>query len=240
MITFHSSSATHKGMIRELNEDALSCRDDLGLWAVADGMGGHRAGDEASRAVVAELEKIEVCDNLADLLSATRSALEGANAHVMEMASRFESARVPGSTVAVLVIKQHEAAVIWVGDSRIYRFRDGTAEQLTRDHSHVQKLVDQKLITREEAESHPRANVITRAVGIEEPLKADILNFSVETGDRFLVCTDGLSRPLSIDEISTLMQAGQMDECVQSLLHEALARGARDNVTLITVECADS
>jgi serine/threonine protein phosphatase PrpC len=142
--------------------------------------------------------------------------------------------------VAVLVIKQHEAAVIWVGDSRIYRFRDGTAEQLTRDHSHVQKLVDQKLITREEAESHPRANVITRAVGIEEPLKADILNFSVETGDRFLVCTDGLSRPLSIDEISTLMQAGQMDECVQSLLHEALARGARDNVTLITVECADS
>lgn len=227
-------------MVRELNEDSLSCRDDLGLWAVADGMGGHQAGDEASRKIAEELEKIGARDNLADLLSATRAALNGANAQLMEMAGQFDPSRVPGSTVAILLINQDEAAAVWVGDSRIYRFRDGKAEQITRDHSHVQELVDQQLISQDEAESHPMANVITRAVGIEDPLEIDILNFRVETGDRFLICTDGLSRLLSMDEISKLMRTEELDECVQSLLHTALVRGAPDNVTLITVECPAS
>ena len=236
-MNFRSAAASHVGMVRKLNEDSYARRDDLGLWAVADGMGGHQAGDEASRQVTSALEEVTVGGSMADLLHSTRSALNEANARLMGLADRFEVNRVPGSTVATLLIHDNEAAAVWVGDSRIYRLRDGMLEQITRDHSHVQELLDQRLISAQEAESHPMSNVITRAVGIEEPLDIDVLHFDAAPGDRFLVCSDGLSKLLSSDEIQGMMQTDSLDECVQSLLHTALVRGAPDNVTVITVEC---
>lgn len=235
MIKFRSSSASHIGMVRKINEDSLVVRDNLGLWAVADGMGGHQAGDTASRTVTLALESVQPCSDMPDLVHSTRRALEAANRSLVEMARQFDSTRVPGSTVAALMIRDREAAVLWAGDSRIYRLREGQLSQITRDHSHVQELIDQQLISEEEAESHPMANVITRAIGIDDSVDLDVLHFDAMNGDRFLLCSDGLSRLLSPEEIQNLMLNNDVEESVQSLLHTALVRGAPDNVTLISV-----
>jgi len=232
-----SSSATHVGMVRKLNEDSYISRDDVGLWSVADGMGGHQAGDLASKTVVEALATVPTCMDIHELLDATREALSEANTRLISMDGQFAGGRVPGSTVVVLLITGGEAAVVWAGDSRIYRLRNGVAEQITRDHSHVQELVDQHLIRPEEAETHPMANVITRAVGIEEPLETEALLVDVMEGDRFLLCSDGLTRLLSLEEIQNLMHTKEMDEATHTMIHTALIRGAPDNVTVVEVQC---
>lgn len=238
MLRLKSSSATHVGMVRKLNEDSFVSRDDAGLWAVADGMGGHQGGDLASQKVVRALEQVEAAESMGDLLRATRAAIHQANAELLAMASQFDSSRMPGSTVAALVIKDGEAAAVWAGDSRIYRLRDGEVQQITRDHSHVQELLDQHLISPEEAEHHPMANVITRAVGIEDPLDLDVLRVKVNEGDRFLICSDGLSRLLSLGELQGMLQTRDLQETVNTLLHTALVRGAPDNVTIVSIDCS--
>ena len=235
-----SSSATHTGMVRQLNEDSFTSRDDIGLWAVADGMGGHQAGDMASQLVTKSLESVPTCQNIGDLLHATRMALNEANSHLISLDGQYSSGRVPGSTIVVLLILADSAVAVWAGDSRIYRLRDGLAEQITRDHSHVQELVDQHLIKPEDAESHPMANVITRAVGIDEPLQLDVIHLDIRDDDRFLLCSDGLSRLLSLEEVQNLMLTSDIEESVQSLIHTALVRGAPDNVTVVSVECTDN
>ena len=234
-----SSSATHTGMVRQVNEDSFISRDDIGLWAVADGMGGHQAGDIASQQVVSSLGAVPTSTDIAELLHASRMALGSANSKLISMDGDYDSRRVPGSTVVVLLIIDDRAAIAWAGDSRIYRLRNGQAEQITRDHSHVQELVDQHLISPEEAESHPMANVITRAIGIEEPLDLDVLHLDVMEGDRFLLCSDGLSRLLSLQEIQNLMLTSVLEEAVQTMIHTALVRGAPDNVTVVLVQVDD-
>jgi len=226
-------------MVRKLNEDSYISRDDVGLWSVADGMGGHQAGDLASKTVVDALATVPACTDIHELLDATRAALSEANSTLIGMDGQFAGGRVPGSTVVVLLITGGEAAVVWAGDSRIYRLRNGVAEQITRDHSHVQELVDQHLIRPEEAESHPMANVITRAIGIEEPLETEALLVDVMEGDRFLLCSDGLTRLLSLEEIQNLMHTQEMDEATHTMIHTALIRGAPDNVTVVEVQCTD-
>ena len=237
--SFRSSSATHTGMVRQVNEDSFISRDDIGLWAVADGMGGHQAGDVASQLVTNSLDTVPLSPDIGELLRATRTALHSANSELIAMDGQYEASRVPGSTVVVLLIHGHEAAVVWAGDSRIYRLRHGQAEQITRDHSHVQELVDQHLISPEEAESHPMANVITRAIGIEEPVDLDVLHLDFKEGDQFLLCSDGLSRLLSMEEIQNMMQTTSLEESVQTMIHTALLRGAPDNVTVISVQSDD-
>jgi serine/threonine protein phosphatase PrpC len=239
MLTFTSSSATHTGMVRQLNEDSLICRDGVGLWAVADGMGGHQAGDVASRQVTESLANVSSSRSIDDLLCATKGAINDANMKLIGMAAQYKGDRVPGSTVVALLIQGATAFVVWAGDSRIYRSRQGQVEQITKDHSHVQELVDQHLISPEEAHSHPMSNVITRAVGIDGSLELDCLQLAVRDGDRFLLCSDGLSRLLTLEEIQGLMQTEEIEESVQSLLHTALVRGAPDNVSIISVECRE-
>ncbi len=239
MSSFISSSATHVGMVRKVNEDSFISRDDIGLWAVADGMGGHQAGDMASQLVTNSLGAVPPCRDIGELLHATKAALYSANSELISLDGQFDSKRVPGSTVVVLLISGNEAVVVWAGDSRIYRLRHGQTEQITRDHSHVQELVDQHLISPEAAESHPMANVITRAVGIENPLELDVLHLDCSEGDQFLLCSDGLSRLLSLEEIQNLMQTTTLEESVQTLIHTALVRGAPDNVTVISVQSDD-
>lgn len=239
MGSISSSSATHTGMVRQVNEDSFISRDEIGLWAVADGMGGHQAGDVASQQVVSSLGAVPASKDIAELLHATRMALDSANSKLISMDGEYNSRRVPGSTVVVLLVIDDQAVVAWVGDSRIYRLRNGKAEQITRDHSHVQELVDQQLISPKEAESHPMANVITRAIGIEEPLDLDVMHLVVMEGDRFLLCSDGLSRLLSLQEIQNLMQTSVLEESVQTMIHTALVRGAPDNVTVVSVHVED-
>lgn len=238
-MTIKSSAITHVGMVRELNEDAFVERSDIGVWAVADGMGGHVAGDVASKAVTDAIKRLQAESEFTELVAATKHCLQAANQQLREQASSYEDDRVPGSTVAALVIKGYQGAVVWAGDSRIYQHANQQLVQLTRDHSHVQELVDQGLLKPEDAESHPMANVITRAIGIFDELDLGFQLFDVNPGDQFLLCSDGLSRMVSDPEIETIMANKNPKDTIQSLLHTALVRGAPDNVTLICLHDGD-
>jgi len=200
-------------------------------------MGGHEAGDLASRTVADALEKVAPGNGLDECLAAVRVAIEQANATLIGMEGRPRTGRPPGTTIAALLILGRKAAVAWAGDSRIYRLRAGTAEQITHDHSHVQELLDQGLIASEQAETHPLAHVITRAVGIDEALHLQTARYDIRSGDRFLLCTDGLSRLLSLDEIEDRMRrADNPEEAAHALMQTALDRGAPDNVTVVAIE----
>ena len=239
-MTFKSSATTHVGMVRKVNQDSYAERSDIGVWAVADGMGGHEAGEIASATVTDHIKALAANENIVDMLDAVEQSIMAANQQLMDRADAYDTQRVPGSTVVVLIINGDKGAIVWAGDSRIYRRRDNQITQLTRDHSHVQDLVEQGVILESEAESHPMANVITRAVGISEPLELESQWIDVREDDQFLLCSDGLSRLVTNEELQSMMANKDSEEVTQSLLHTALVRGARDNVTLICVKnCSD-
>jgi len=227
------------GMVRKVNQDSYAERTDIGVWAVADGMGGHEAGEVASETVTDSIKGLLPNENIAEMLQAVEQSIMDANLQLTQQAASYDSQRVPGSTIVVLIINGDQGAVVWAGDSRIYRRRDRMITQLTRDHSHVQDLVEQGVILESEAESHPMANVITRAVGISEPLELESKWIDVRPDDQFLLCSDGLSRLVTNEELESMMANKDSEEVTQSLLHTALVRGARDNVTLICVKNCD-
>lgn len=238
-MTFKSSATTHVGMVRKVNQDSYAERTDIGVWAVADGMGGHEAGEVASATVTDSIKTLQPTENIEDMVKAVEQSIMDANHELTEQASSYDSQRVPGSTIVVLIIKGNQGALVWAGDSRIYRRRDNVVTLLTRDHSHVQDLVEQGVILESEAESHPMANVITRAVGISDPLELDSMWIDVREDDQYLLCSDGLSRLVTNEELGSMMANKDSEEVTQSLLHTALVRGARDNVTLICVKNCD-
>ena len=235
-MVFQSKALTHVGMVRKLNEDAFAERTDIGVWAVADGMGGHAAGEVASKAVTDAVKALPAGRGFEETHQAVRNCLQATNRLLLSHANEYADQRTPGSTVVVLVIDGAQGAVVWCGDSRIYRYADQQLLQLTRDHSHVQDLVDQGLIRAEDAESHPMANVITRAIGIVDPVEVDSRLMEVQPDDQFLLCSDGLSRMVSDTEIASMMANKDKTEITQSLLHTALVRGASDNVTIVCVQ----
>ena len=237
--TFRWSSAgrSHVGMVRAINEDACLAMPELGLWAVADGMGGHEAGDVASQMIVETLQEIPLPLTWPDFLNSVREALYDVNRRLREESAQHYQHRTIGSTVVVLLAHEHQCACLWVGDSRIYRLRNGQLEQLTRDHSHVQELVDQGLLTPEEAHRHPLANVITRAVGSADDLQIDEVVYPLQVGDLFLLCSDGLNKTVPDEEIARLLAHSNHNcqEAVKAFIHLALMRDANDNVTTIVV-----
>ena len=233
---FKSSAVTHIGKVRKLNEDSYAERPDIGVWVVADGMGGHAAGEVASQAVADAIKGLQPCHDFATLHEAVKVSLRNVNHLLREQSADYVAKRIPGSTVVALIISGTQGAVVWVGDSRVYRYRDQHLVQLTRDHSYVQSLVDQGLIKTEEAESHKMSNIITRAIGIAEPVELDSQTIEVQPGDQFLLCSDGLNRVVPNAEIESVMGSKNGDEVVQSLLQNALAGGAPDNVTVICVQ----
>jgi len=239
-MTFKSSATTHVGMVRKVNQDSYAERTDIGVWAVADGMGGHEAGEVASATVTDSIKTLQPAENIEEMVKAVEQSIMDANHELTEQASSYDSQRVPGSTIVVLIIKGNQGALVWAGDSRIYRRRDNVVTLLTRDHSHVQDLVEQGVILESEAESHPMANVITRAVGISDPLELDSMWIDVREDDQYLLCSDGLSRLVTNEELGSMMANKDSEEVTQSLLHTALVRGARDNVTLICVKNCDN
>lgn len=233
-----SAAHSHVGKVRKINEDACLERPHLGaggLWAVADGMGGHTAGDVASRAVIEALRQVAPGNSQESLVAAVGQALQQVNETLREQAVRQYQNRTIGSTVAVLLTYAERAICLWAGDSRIYRLRGGQLIQLTRDHSHVQELVDRGLLAPAEARHHPMANVITRAVGSQAGLELDQADFELVAGDVYLLCSDGLSKLVEDDEIARLLAGSNSRNAVQSLIQAALARGADDNVTTVVV-----
>lgn len=191
-----SASLTNVGNVRKINEDACLDLPSRGLWVVADGMGGHAAGDVASQMIVETLRQIPAVDKLSGFVDVVEDCLLDANRKLYEMSRSGAEQRVIGSTVAALLAFENHCLCAWAGDSRIYRLRDGIFEQVTRDHSEVEEMIEQGLITPEAAAVHPSANIITRAVGGTSDLHLDLELFELQSLDRFLVCSDGLYKEL--------------------------------------------
>lgn len=227
------------GTVRTNNEDNYVDRPEVGLWMVADGAGGHQHGEVASQ-MLAEAFTATAAQAGSDLIAETRAIVlrthERLRSRAEAEAASTGDAVMIASTIVVMLAQQAHFACLWAGDSRIYRWRAGRLEQVTRDHSLVQTLVDEGVITAAEAERHPHANVVTRAVGADgaEPT-LDKVTDRAEPGDRFLLCSDGLNKCVSDATIARLIGAG---DPASSLIDAALEMGARDNVTAIVVEYA--
>ncbi|WP_082056958.1 PP2C family protein-serine/threonine phosphatase [Psychromicrobium lacuslunae] len=238
-ITVRSGSQTDRGLRRELNEDSFLAVDPI--FAVADGMGGHEAGEVASRECINTLiETPELAAGRRDAGAAdVQAALLKADSRIRELTN----ARA-GTTATGVVLVEEAGNPYWlvfnVGDSRTYRLSKGTFEQVSVDHSEVQELVDAGQITSAEALVHPRRHVVTRALGTGDDIEADYWLIPVEDGDRYLVCSDGLTAELSDEQIfRTLSTLGQPQEAADSLVQAALRSGGRDNVTVIVVDATD-
>jgi serine/threonine protein phosphatase PrpC len=229
-LAFDSVSRSHVGRVRKVNEDRVLDRPDRALWAVADGMGGHRGGDIAADLAVAALRGL--ADSPARITGATiLAALDRANTEIL---ARGESAGgVIGSTIVVLHIAGGVAHIFWAGDSRAYRAGMAGWEQLTSDHSLVQQLLDSGLIDREQAARHPQGHVITRALGVDGVVEVETVSLPVARGDVLLLCSDGLSRSLDSDIPAGIgsIEPGVADQ----ILARALEKDGSDNISFVIV-----
>ncbi len=231
-----SHGLTVVGNKRKHNEDAMLNSPESGIWVVADGMGGHHSGDVASRLIVESLATIGTADSVETLTQAVCANLNKINAELCQFASGLEQGSVVGSTVVVLLAKGSQCSVIWAGDSRLYRFRQGKLNQITRDHTLLDEIMDTGHLTREEALQHSGANIITRAVGGHPELQLDVIRFLAETGDRYLLCSDGLDKELSEEEISRHMTEADCESISENLINHALNKNGRDNITALVTE----
>jgi len=223
-LSFRSAAASDVGRVRQINQDAFIERTEVGLWAVADGLGGHSDGEHASRMV---------CDALADFtpssfeetIEAVRVRLQEVNDHLLLAATRSLLGERSGSTVVALIARGSKCAILWAGDSRVYRWRKGRFEQLTQDHSPAS------------LPGGPTAsNAVTRAVGAQSALDLDLCCEQVRPGDRFLLCSDGLTRTVPEPQIKELVENPDIRSSVTELVSTTLAAGAPDNVTALLVE----
>ena len=235
-MAFDCVSKTDVGLRRKVNEDSLLVRTERGYWAVADGMGGHDAGDVASSKVTQALLELPIVYGLDDLVASAVEALKKVNRELIALAGSSEGQRTIGSTVVGIAIANGQFRCFWAGDSRAYRIRDGAIERLSRDHSLVQSLVDAGMLAPDEAESHPNANVITRAVGVAEELTIDIVDGDARVGDLFLLASDGLTRPMSDSEIAAALVSNPPAIAAGKMVDTVLSRGAPDNVSMIIVK----
>jgi serine/threonine protein phosphatase PrpC len=227
-----SGATTHVGKVRRQNEDSYLVSEPSGIWAVADGMGGHTAGDLASQTVVAELQRIAPPSSAAELLSNCEARLVDANSYLKKLADT-RGGNIIGTTVAVLLVYADVFACVWSGDSRIYRIRNGVIEQLSVDHTDVQELVAGGQLTAAEARVWPHRNVITRAIGADERPELEITNGVVEPGDIFLICSDGLTTHVEDQEIFACAAENPPQKACEQLVELTLDRGATDNVTVV-------
>lgn len=229
-----SAGRSDRGAKRKINEDSILMRPEARVWLAADGMGGHAAGDVASSMVATAVAKVPLSPRLSAMAESVEEALMEVNREIRARAARDFGGRTMGSTVVSLVANDRLAICLWAGDSRLYRKRAGQLEQVSFDHSEVQELVERGLLSPEEAVGHPNSNVITRAVGGAPELALDVLMVDVEPGDLFVLCSDGLYNELSREEIGLTLGA-DIEACADALLGMALAKGARDNVSLIVL-----
>jgi len=239
-LSWTSAACTHTGNVRTHNEDACLALPERGIWAVADGMGGHAQGDVASREVVASLKALPDEPEMAELTAAVGVALDTVNASLRQRAaSQAGQGGVIGSTVVALLARGRHATCVWAGDSRIYLYREGDLRALTRDHSLVEELVLRGELSPEYALSHPDANALTRAVGGEDRLEVDEVCVDAHPGDLFLLCSDGLTKEVPHDEIAAVLRGAiDLQGACEALVQGALAHGGHDNVTVVLARFA--
>jgi len=227
-LRYRSAAATDVGCVREINQDAFLERPDSGIWAVADGLGGHTDGHVASRMVCDALADFDVPATFGETIEAARTRVADVNDQLLRNSARSLLADRMGSTLVALIVRGAECAVLWVGDSRVYRWREGRLQQLTRDHS----VAAESLVPVTRAESH----MVTRAVGVAAGLSVDVHRDQVRAGDRYLLCSDGLIRILTDDDIQERMGTPDIAAAVEELMKAALEGGAPDNVTVLIAE----
>ncbi len=230
---FETGCISHTGKVRKANEDNFILRPEIGLWAVADGMGGHENGALASATVVAALEAVGAAGSAPDLLAMLEDSVLGANETLREEIRKRGATM--GATLVVLLVHRRHFACVWSGDSRIYLVRSGQITQISRDHTEVQDMVDRGLLTAEEAKRSPRRHVITHAIGVHETPELDIESGEIADGDTFLLCSDGLTEHVADTEILRAVETESAQAACDALLALTLERGARDNVTIIIV-----
>jgi len=225
---WRSWAVTDTGKRRKHNEDSLLNKPEAGLWVVADGMGGHKAGDVASQLIVNTLKELPSIEPLEDYVKEVKNYLQKVNTQLRQLAAKEYGNQLVGSTVVALVCGSHYCAFLWAGDSRLYRLRDNKLQQLTQDHCADNEQTSSGW-------SVKSSNVITRAIGADEALELDAEMIEVLEGDTFLLCSDGLDKEMSFNEIEHIMKTSEHQDIANTLIKEVLARGARDNVTIIVV-----
>jgi len=238
-LRFECVARTHAGCRRKVNEDAMLSRPDLGLWAVADGMGGHDAGEVASALVVGMLEGAAAEPELSARIGAAQSVLQKANRQLQAMAHEGGEKRTIGSTIVLLAVEGESFGCLWAGDSRAYQLRDGRLKQITHDHSLVQQLVDSGDIDPGLAARHPNANIILRAVGAMPALEIDHAEGEARAGEVFLLASDGLTRLMTDSEMLDELISADLEAAADRLMEMCLARKAPDNVTLVIVRVGE-
>lgn len=227
---------SHPGLVRGENEDCIATRSDLGLAVLADGMGGHQAGEVASRMAI---------DIIADAFSKARArnldgvagAIQKANAAIHQAAQTRPDYKGMGSTVVVTLFDDGHLYIGHVGDSRLYRLRAGALEPLTRDHSVVQELVNRGLFTAEEARQSLAKNLVTRALGVDPTIEVETGETEVQEGDTYLLCSDGLTDVVTDDQITGILRdaAADVDTAAHRLVECANSNGGPDNISVILV-----
>lgn len=232
-----SAGRSDRGKVRTRNEDAFLDQPRRGLWAVADGMGGHQAGDLASQMVVAELDQLVLDGSFDERLRQVRKCLHWTHhrlGHELTVIAGLPD-RVMGSTVVALLRHDQRAACIWAGDSRCYLWRDQQLFQLTRDHSLRQQLLDQQRMSAEQARQHPGASALTRALGARAPLRLAIIELQVQPGDAFLLCSDGLYQSLDAAVLGRALAHPLPTQALEQLFRCVMAGRAGDNLTGVVI-----
>jgi len=240
--TTASSAHSDRGTVRASNQDAFIDRPDLRLWAVADGMGGLRDGDVASRMVCDSLANTPIVAGLDEQIEKVIAQLEQVNEYLRRSATRAVNPIVSGSTVVALLVREERFAVVWAGDSRAYRLRDGLLSRLTKDHSWAETqagaVEDEGAgVGHDGAAVDLDGQAITRAVGGEDAFASETVRGDVRLGDRFLLCSDGLYRSLDEARLAELLQTRELAACSKNLVAQAMSGGSTDNVTALVVDC---
>jgi serine/threonine protein phosphatase PrpC len=240
---FETSARSAIGLVRQGNED--SAFTSAQLIAVADGMGGHAAGEVASRIAVEVLQKLAPTlaatdideDSVEDLLM---HSLHSIDAEIATVADEEIEKRGMGTTLTALLIRDNRIALLHVGDSRCYRLRGNTLEQLSNDHTVIQELLDQGAISQAEAVEHPQRSMLTQALRGDGDVTPVLQMFEVKKGDRYLLCSDGLSGVLTDKEIKVGLKKSDKDEAVKFLKDATYINGAPDNVTILIADISDT
>jgi protein phosphatase len=233
-----SASRSHPGRVRQVNEDACLDQSEHGLWAVADGMGGHSLGEFASGLAVQSLMDLPAEERLEHRVSVALDRLREVNRHLRAEALRRDVPLI-GTTIAALLACGNLCSCLWAGDSRIYLYRGGLLRQLTRDHNHIEAARWRQVSEEDDTVELPRQNYITHALGAEDTLHIDRVTIELLDGDIFLLCTDGLSNVVSELSIQEALLPGICRLACDALIDMALDRKARDNVTAVVVHAED-
>jgi len=229
------STSTHLGMVREQNEDSVLALPDLSLFAVADGMGGHRGGKTASELIVEELKK-QAEEKPPQKSMDLAAMLTRINLRIREVAAADPSLEGMGSTCSVILIQKGRLYVAHVGDSRVYLVRGNQLQQITLDHRAIQKLIDEGTLSEAEAEYHPWRNILTRSMGAEDKVEIDLYERDLVDGDQLLICSDGLTGMLSEPTILDLVTAGNdLQATADALVAGANENGGADNISVVLI-----